>query len=175
MIYLLSAGFFFLLFFSTHVLAFRLGFMKFQTPAFLLISLVWLAAYLLSLHGLGRLMQSFELSDSGFWGAPLTMGSVVLYLLLCLAYVAESNLVENDSPSLRIIKSILRHPLGKLTIKDLEKEFNDQEFIVDRLEDLVKHGHVEKMGELYHLALRGAFIAKIIGAYRQLIRKGVGG
>ena len=158
---LFSAFLFAFLFFLTHVLCFRLKIMKFQPPFFLVIFLVWLTVLFSFLK---------PVSSTG-----LFCSSLVLYSLLSLAYVAESTAIENESPSMKIIKCILRHPESRATFMELRKEFSDREFIYDRLNDLVKNGHILEEGSLYRLSGRGLLIASLIKAYRNLIRRGLGG
>ncbi len=158
---LLPAFFFTFLFFLTHILCFRLKIMKFQPPFFLLIFLIWLAVLFSFLK---------SISGTGLFWSPL-----ILYSLLCLAYVAESTAIENESPSMKIIKCILRHSESRATLMELKNEFSDREFIHDRLNDLVKNGHILQEGGLYRLTSRGLLIASVIKAYRNLIRRGLGG
>lgn len=159
----LLAILFFTLFFLTHVVLFRLRLMQFQPLAFLFISLVW-SGFLLA----------FAVKMNPIAG-PLIWSSLTLYFLLCLAYVAETTTVENDSPSTRIVKCIRSRPMGRATYDELKSEVTDEEFIVSRLNDLVRHGHVYFEGGRYRLSARGKLIAGIVAAYRNLLGKKLGG
>ena len=175
MLYPLLAAFFFFLFVISHIVGYRVGWMKFQPERFLIISVVWLGVYLLLLEGiLGVGLGAPELSQDGRT-APFVWSSLLLYILLCLGYVAESTAIENESPSMRIIKSLLESPEGRIGFDKLKSEFSDREFIHDRLNDLVKNGHILQEGGLYRLSGRGLLIASIIKTYRNLIRRGLGG
>ncbi len=138
--------------------------MKFQTPFFISIGIFWFVILFVAL-------KNTHPSESSIF-LPLT--SLVLYLLLGLGYVAESTALENESPSMRIIKSILKNK-GEVSLEELKTKFTDQEFIHDRLGDLVKNGHVRCEGENYKLTRRGSLIAGIIKGYRDLIKRGLGG
>ena len=134
--------------------------MKFQPPSFLLLALIWSGVYFALLN---------------YIGTPLRLSSLVLYGLLCLAYVAESTAIENESPSMKIMKAILRSREGRASFDELKAEFSEREFIHDRCEDLVRNGHILSENGLYRLSRRGALIASTIKIYRDLIRRGLGG
>ena len=172
MVYLFFAVLFAFVFFVTHIVCYRLRIMKFEPPRFLLIALVCLSAY-------GFFLKYFVFvkngEGSGFFLMPLVLSSVVLCGLLCLAYVAECTAIENESPSMKIIKAVCGASGGRVTFEDLRNEFSDREFIHDRLNDLVKNGHVLEEGGLYRLTSRGLLIASVIKTYRNLIRRGLGG
>ena len=174
MLYLALAFIFFLLFFVTHVVGYRLKLVRFEPLRFLFISAVWLGLYLFLLKLLGISLWTGG-GPEDFVFTPFVWSSIFLYLLLCLAYVAESTAIENESPSMRIIKSILQSPEGRLSFEELKIKFSDREFIHDRLNDLVEHGHVSDVGGLFRLSARGALIASIIKNYRRLIGRGLGG
>ena len=175
MLYPLLATFFFFLFVISHIVGHRVGWMKFQPERFLIIFIVWLGVYLLMLEKiLGVSLWTPELSQDGRT-APFVWSSLLLYGLLCLAYVAESTAVENESPSMKIIKMIRASEDQQMSFAELKQGFTDKEFIHDRLDDLVKHGHVIYEEGQYLLSRKGSLIVGIIRVYRDFIRRGLGG
>ena len=165
MIYLLSAFLFFLLFLISHITGYRLKIFRFQPLVLLSISAVWLGIYIV-------FIQKFSAPHRG---ANLVFTSLAFYLLLCLGYVAESNVIENDSPSMRIVRMIRNHPEGRISYQELKREFSNEEFVLPRLNDLVTKGHVAFDGTRYSLRAPGLAIARLARLYRQLIRRGWGG
>lgn len=143
---------------------FRLKIVKFQAHFFFSISIFWFAIFL-------AILRNINLSEEALF-LPYT--SSLLYLLLCLGYVAESTALENESPSMRIIKSILKNS-GRVSIEELKTKFTDREFIDDRIGDLVRNGHMDYQDGIYRLTYRGTLIARIIKRYREIIHRGMGG
>lgn len=162
MIYLVSAFLFFIFFLTTHITGYRLKIFKFQPVVLMCISALWFGIYLFFLKSVSS-------------PSPLPLASLTLYLLLCLAYVAETNVIENGSPSIRIVRLIQSHSQGKISYQDLRRSFSNEEFILPRLNDLVLHGHVAFDGHEYCLRTRGRWMARFIRSYREFIRRGLGG
>jgi len=138
--------------------------MKFQTSFFISLGIFWFVV-------LFFILKKTHVPEGS---VPLPLTSMLLYFLLCLGYGAESTALENESPSMRIIKAILKNG-GEVSLDELKTKFTDQEFIHERMGDLVKNGHIDCKDGIYQLTPRGAFIAKIVKGYRDLIRRGMGG
>lgn len=162
MIYLVSAFLFFVFFLTTHVAGYRLKIFKFQTGVLFGISALWFGIYALFLQRVSS-------------PSPLPFTSLTLYLLLCLGYVAQTNVIANDSPSIKMVRLIQDHPERRISYQDLRRSFSNEEFILPRLNDLVLHGHVAFDGHEYSLRTRGRWIARFIRSYRGFIRRGLGG
>lgn len=162
MIYLVSAFLFFFSFLTTHIVGYRLKIFEFQPVVLFWISVLWLGIYALFLQRVSS-------------PSPLPLTSLTLYLLLCLGYIAETNVIENDSPSMKIVRLIQDHPRRRVSYQDLRRSFSNEEFIFPRLNDLVLHGHVAFDGHCYSLGPQGRLIARLTRHYRDFIRRGLGG
>lgn len=162
MIHLLGAIGTLFLFIATHVFCYRGGRFKPNPSHLLLIAGLWLVPYVI--------FFSFFRPVISFWGS-----SLVLYSLLCLAYVMEYTLVELESPSMRIIQCVQNNTKGIAIKEELGNLFTDEEMIVARLTDLTDHGFVKFDGLRYSLTPQGTLIARLFAFYRNFIRRGMGG
>ena len=162
MVHLGGAITLFILFVTTHVLCYRSGFFK-PSPSILLMILgFWLVIYVIFFYFF-RVVQ------------PLWVSSLLLYLLLCVAYIMEYTLIELESPSMRIVRHVRSKAEGIATKEELRDLFTDEEMIISRLKDLTDHGFIQWDGLRYSLTPRGRLVARCFTFYRNLIRRGMGG
>jgi len=162
MIHLLGAIGAFSIFVATHALCYRSRFLKPNPTVLLFIAGFWFVLYVI-------FFTHFP-SDFPFWKS-----SLLLYLLLCVAYIMEYTMVELESPSMRIIQSIQNRTKRTASKEELRNLFSDDEMILARLEDLVDHGFAQYDGLRYTLTPRGKLISRCFALYRNFIRRGLGG
>ena len=166
--FIIEAVGFFVLVVLSHALACRRGLILFRMEGFLALSLVWGGIYFLLL----RLTPEASIGP-GFAGnirnMPLIFTSFVLYGLLCLTYLVQCTAVQAQSPSMKVF-SLLCRETG-MTFDQLKPHFSDQEFVLSRLNDLVRTGYVEQHNEAFSLTSKGFQVARVFDAYQRLIRR----
>jgi hypothetical protein len=174
MIFLVSALFCFLSLMLTHGLGIRLRFFTTAWAALFYLALGWLAVYfgLAAIAGpwIGRHAQAHALL-----GARWLLSSELLYVLLSFVYFSEFTMVLHESPSMRILRDVLSRAEGKTTERDLRKLFTDENLLLPRLQDLVSSGYASFDGSRYVLRPNGIRIVRLIRAYREFLRLGIGG
>ena len=106
---------------------------------------------------------------------PLPLTAAVLYVLLSLAYVIVYTAVEVDSPSALIALLVSERGDHGMTYADLRGVLTDETLVLARLHDLVAAGSVSFEGTRYRLEPRGVTIARVFGAYRAILGRGLGG
>jgi hypothetical protein len=171
MIYLLLATLCFIFFILFHAIAYRIGIIRFETWKLVGLLLVWGVVYVLGSHA----CLMFFTQQNTLWFYPLRWSSLVAYTLFSLWYLGETTTVQNNSPSMKIIKALIRNPEKRITANDVKGEFTNQEFIIDRLNDLVAHGHAQCVGGKYSLLPRGKLIIRLFKFYRRLLGRSEGG
>lgn len=164
MAYFLLAFGSFIFFILSHAIAYRLRFIQFENWKLILLSFVWAAVYLILAETVNNAL-----------GMKLEWSSFVCYWLFVLWYLGEMTTVQYNSPSIKILKALLRHPNKKITAHEVESLFTDQELVIERLDDLVLNGHVKREGNLFKAQPRGKLIAVIFKIYRSILGRGPGG
>lgn len=110
-----------------------------------------------------------------FTGIPLFYSSICIYVLLSIWYVGECTVIQHESPSMTILRTLLNAKDHKITKEHLRGLFSNEVLILSRLEDLVTHGHVRFDGNRYFLTPKGSLIAKTIMSHRKLLNRELGG
>ena len=101
------------------------------------------------------------------WLLPLKATSIFIYLLLIPAYLVVYVTTQLNSPSKIILRSLSAR--DGLTIKNLQKNFTDEEFIVFRLQELVKTGCAVAVDGKYRLGASGTLIFAWLRIYQWLL------
>ncbi len=166
MVYFFLASICFILFIFSHVVTYRLGIICFENWKLILLALIWSIFYLL---------LAFKTNLLAFSVVKLEWSSYVCYWLFILWYIGEMTTIQYSSPSMKILKALLRHPEKRIRTQDVQSLFTDQEFIIDRLDDLVLNDHVKKDGSLYFIQPRGKLIAAVFKIYRAILGRSLGG
>lgn len=154
-----------------HAIAYRTKMIKFEHWKLILLFLIWglvdLAANNIILAQVGK--------HGELWNVDLRWSSLVSYVLFGLWYLAEMTTVECSSPSMKIITTLHYRKEKRISLEDAKTLFSDQEFVIDRLNDLVLHGHVKCDNATYTLLPRGRFIVQVFKFYRWLLDRKSGG
>lgn len=158
---------FFFLFVISHVLCARRKWMGVELSRLMALCLLWLVLYALAIVVFPETMIST--------GSPLVLSSLVFYVLLCLSYIVECNLIPYGSPSMKILEFVNRQAGKEASYGQLKEYLTGQKIVLTRLDDLVAGGYVSLDGGRYVLRPSGARIAWIMDAYRGLLRRPPGG
>lgn len=96
---------------------------------------------------------------------PVTIGEwlhvAVVYVPVSLAYVATYSAVEEDSPSLRIVRFVADAGAFGRSRDDLSTILNDDVLVGSRLRAMVRDGLVVESGGRYALTSRGLTLARV--------------
>ncbi len=175
MIYLLLSAVAVTLFIGLHIACVRLKLMRFQLRPLIVISPMSVVFYLALVFAVRRWAPSAWTDPQTFMGTTLMLSSLVICISLCLIYMGECNMVEYESPSMRIMRFMDNQSSRRATYADLKSHFSNNDLILNRLDDLVAAGHIAYSEGHYRLLERGVLSAKLIGSYRALLRRGFGG
>ena len=158
----------------THGLGIRLRLFTTKWAALFILAFAWLAVY----FGLAEIAAPWiqhQAQTRPLFGARWLLSSELLYVLLSFVYFVEFTMVLHESPSMRILREILSRADGGTTEADLRKLFTDENLIRPRLEDLANGGYAAFDGSHYTLLPNGLRIVRLVRAYRQFLRLGIGG
>lgn len=175
MVHLGGAVFFFCLFLLSHILSYRLKFIKFQIVGILVLSLLGLVFFIAFLLLLPILYGDPHRFADDLWRTNLAFTSITLYVLLCACYLSQVTVLQYGSPSMMIIDAIISRRDRGVTEEELEALFLDEELILPRLDDLLAYGHIGLSEGRYFLKPKGVLIVRIIRAYRKLLGRSTGG
>ena len=170
-----ASFFFFGLFVLIHIISFRLKLVKFQTTAFVGLSLLCLAVYLFSIRMFPDFYGFGGSAKHALWGENLLVTSILLYGMLCLCYLNQSIVLQYGSPSMTIIDALWRQKKTGVSYGELKILFSNELLILSRLEDLVSHGLAKYENGRYYIQPRGSWVVGFIKAYRQLLGRPLGG
>ncbi len=169
MIYLILGFVFFCVFVISHILCARCGLMNVQLSRLLFLSIFWLVVY-------AAIVQLFDVAAGpGMRSAPLLFTSQALYFLICLTYIVECSLVPYGSPSMKILEWVSRQADAEATHGQLREFLAGEKLIQTRLEDLIAGSYIHFDGARYRLQPRGLRIARLMKAYRGILRREAGG
>ncbi|GEM_PF-4620805 len=171
MIYFLISFFCFVLFIVLHAITYRIGLIRFEFWKLILLSFICAGIYLV----ISNFMVVPAFSYDYLWGCPIKWSSFLLYGLFSVWYLGEMTTVQYSSPSMKIITTLRKNPEQTITLMEIKSLFSDQEFIIDRLNDLVAHGHIKYEAGKYSLLPRGRLIVWIFKFYRTLLDRSTGG
>lgn len=85
----------------------------------------------------------------------------VVYVPVSLAYIATYTAVEEDSPSLRIVRYVADAGAAGRSRDDLSSILNDDVLLGSRFEAMVRDGLVVESGGRYALTARGKRVARL--------------
>lgn len=168
MIFLITAAGCSVLFALSHVVAFRMRLVGHRFSTLIMLTLPWALVYALATRTLEGRPHSTDV-----WHAPLSVTGLVLFELLALCYVVGVNGLDYTSPSMMIINAVAA--AGELDDEQLRTRLTNEALIVARMDDLLAGQYIAFDGRQYSLLPRGRQVARIIGAYRALMRRGFGG
>jgi hypothetical protein len=136
----------------------RLRVPKSQTPALLLIFLGALP--------LAAILRALVPATEGVMPASLEewLYVTVVYVPVSLAYIATYSAVEEDSPSLRIVRYVADAGSAGRSRDDLSNILNDQVLLGSRLQAMVRDGLVLERDGFYALTDRGRALARAFTA-----------
>lgn len=96
---------------------------------------------------------------------PSTVGEwlhvAVVYVPVSLAYIASYSAVEEDSPSLRIVRYVADAGASGRSRDDLSSILNNDVLLGSRFEAMVRDGLVVESGGRYALTRRGKRLARL--------------
>ncbi len=107
------------------------------------------------------------------WRFSLPISSTVIYLLLIPVYLSFYVNTKFNSPSKMVM--VLLRANGTMDYEELLRHFTNEEFVVSRLDDLVKSGCVEEKDGRYRLMTQGRWTAKILEVYQKVLGREMGG
>jgi hypothetical protein len=85
----------------------------------------------------------------------------LVYVPVSLAYIATYSAVEEDSPSLRIVRFVAQAGVSGRSRDDLTTILNDDVLVGSRLRAMVRDGLVVEEGGRYALTSRGRKLARV--------------
>ena len=161
-----------LLGFLMHVVVWRVRVPRRQTRALLAIFLAVLAAGTAVGAIAGAKLRGLVPVPAGVaeWSA-----AALLTVSLALAYVISHSALEAESPTLAIIRMIVRAGASGLPRQRLHDGMDDQVLVIPRLDDLVRDGMVELRGDTYRLLPKGRRFVTVFLVFRRLLGIGRGG
>jgi hypothetical protein len=86
---------------------------------------------------------------------------VIVYVPVSLAYVATYSAIEEDSPSLKIVRFVAEAGQAGRTRADLKSILNDDVLLGSRLQAMVRDQLVVENGGTYALTNRGRVLARV--------------
>lgn len=87
-----------------------------------------------------------------------------------LAYVVTYSAVEEDSPSMRIVKWVAQESAIGVEPATLEAVFATDDVLLARIDNLIRDGLLRRDGELLALTTKGERLTKLFAFYRALLR-----
>lgn len=175
MIYLVIAFVFFFAGALLHIFLFRTKFLSLNPiPVIVLFSFGGLCLLYTNVSACSIFRNICD-HPATFSGVTLLCSSICIYVLLSIWYVGECTVIQHESPSMTILRTLLNAKDHKITKEHLRGLFSNEDLILSRLEDLVTHGHVRFDGNRYFLTPKGSLIAKTIMSHRKLLNRELGG
>ena len=165
MLYLITVILFFILSIILHIFFCRFKKGKvLYAKFFVLIALInlWMCVSVFE-----RIKNIVEFNVPSLGLLPLQGTAMVIYLLLIPAYLVIYVTTQLQSPSKTILQLLSAH--DGLTIKDLQKNFTDEAFIISRLNELFYTGCVKRTDKAYRLGASGRLILIWLNFYRCLL------
>ena len=99
----------------------------------------------------------------------------VVYVPVALAYVATYSAIEEDSPTLGIVRFVADAGAGGRTREELEQVLNDQVLVGSRLTAMIRDGLVIERDGAYNLTQRGWSAAEFFRKASALVGIRLGG
>ncbi len=139
-----------------------------QAKVFLLISTVGLL-----MTGLIFLCLNRTMSPLSWWGMPLLVSSLLMYLLLVPTYLVFYVTTQLMSPSKKILQ-IVDQAQGA-SYEQILNRLEQERFIETRLEELEHSGCIKKEHGRFILTGHGLKIARVLGLYQCFLGRDIGG
>lgn len=155
----LGAGCFILMVLS-HAAGARLNLVSARPAVGLGLGLLWLFALALAFH----------LVPQATW----RLTTAAIYVLCCSAYANELIFISDKGPSMETLRLMDKNPRG-LTLDELVSRFPDEYWIKARMDYLAQEGFVSREDEYFVLQPKSLLILRVLGTYRWLVGRGLGG
>ncbi len=156
----------FLLAFVVHLFIWRIRVPRKQTQTLLVSYACCGAAGGLVLPLLNHILPTALSADS--FAEIMTI--FVFYGSMALGYIAFYSLLENDSPSLTLIRGLTEAKSYGMTIEELYEMMSKKQFVRSRLEQLLKDKLVIISGNKYYATQTGEAFLLIFNFQRQLFK-----
>ena len=107
------------------------------------------------------------------WTMPLKFTADIIYLLLGLFYLICYFSPRVESPSQRLLRTCSK--ADGSTLEELEKAVNNDDFIMTRMDDLLRCGYMRVVEGHYEILPPAIFVARVLVFYQKISGRGIGG